>query len=239
MRTVPPSRRRRLKVAPCSHSMQTISPGRDHTMPHPFLGRRTGLPGRLLPLLAALLLALAVACGGGDGNDDDDGAEVVEPEPTATVIPTATPFAVTPEPTVIGSDATVEPDPTPRADVTYVIEPGDTLSAIAQRFGTTVQALMAVNEIEDPTLIFSGQELTIPGEGAEPASTPAAGDGDDGEDDSGDGVSSYIVQPGDTASAIAAQFGVTLAALAEANDTTVEELAILFVDDELILPRPP
>ena len=207
-------------------------------MPHPFLGRWTRRPGRLLPPLAALLLALALACGGGgdgdDGEGDGDGG-VATPEPTATVIPTATPFAVTPEPTVIGSDATVEPDPTPRAPVTYVIEPGDTLSAIAQRFGTTVEALMAVNDIDDPTLIFSGQELTIPGEGAEPAPaptpTPDAGDGG--------GVSSYVVQPGDTASDIAFRFGVTLAALAEANDTTVEELGLLFVGQELTLPRPP
>lgn len=210
-------------------------------MPNTPLGRRSGSRARrlLLPLAAALLLALAAACGGGD-----DEEEIVEPEPTPTraPIPTATPLAATPEPTIIGGgDATVSPpEPTPRAEVTYLVVPGDTLSAIAQRFGTTVQALMAVNEIADPTLIFAGQELVIPGEG-EGTATPAPGDGDDddGDGDEVDGVSSYIVQPGDTASAIAGRFGVTLAALAEANDTTIEELGLIFVGQELTLPRPP
>lgn len=209
-------------------------------MPNTPLGRRSGSRARrlCLPLAAALLLALAAACGGGD-----DEEEVVEPEPTPTraPIPTATPLAATPEPTIIGGDATVSPpEPTPRAEVTYLVVPGDTLSAIAQRFGTTVQALMSVNEIADPTLIFAGQELVIPGEGegtAEPAS--GDGDGDGGDGDEVDGVSSYIVQSGDTASAIAGRFGVTLAALAEANDTTIEELGLIFVGQELTLPRPP
>ena len=205
-------------------------------MPNTLLGRSTGLRVPRLPLLlaAVLLLAIAAACGGGD-----DEEEVVEPEPTPTQapIPTATPFAATPEPTVVGGGetATVTPAATPRTEVTYRVEPGDTLSAIAQRFGTTVQALMAVNEIADPTLIFAGQDLTIPGEGA-PTGTPAP-TGDGGGD--GGGVSSYVVQPGDTASAIADRFGVTLAALAEANETTVEELGLIFVGQELALPRPP
>ncbi len=212
-------------------------------MPNTPLGRRSGSRARrlLLPLAAALLLALAAACGGGD-----DEEEIVEPEPTPTraPIPTATPLAATPEPTIIGGDeaTAVTPEPTPRAEVTYRVVPGDTLSAIAQRFGTTVQALMAVNEIADPTLIFAGQDLVIPGEGegtAEPASGDGDGDGDGGDGDEVDGVSSYIVQPGDTASAIAGRFGVTLAALAEANDTTIEELGLIFVGQELTLPRPP
>lgn len=210
-------------------------------MPNTPLGRRSrSRAHRLsLQLAAALLIALAAACGGGD-----DEEEVVEPEPTPTQapIPTATPLAATPAPTIIGGDATVAPEPTPRTEVTYRVVPGDTLSAIAQRFGTTVQALMAVNDIADPTLIFAGQDLTIPGEGE--ATAEPAGDGGDDADDAGDGdevdgVSSYVVQPGDTASAIAGRFGVTLAALAEANETTIEELAVIFVGQELALPRPP
>lgn len=211
-------------------------------MPNTPLGRHSGSRAgsrarRLcLPLAAALLLALAAACGGGD---DEEEVVDAEPTPTRAPIPTATPLAATPEPTIIGGDATVSPpEPTARAEVTYLVVPGDTLSAIAQRFGTTVQALMAVNEIADPTLIFSGQELVIPGEGEE-TPAPASGDGGDGDGDEVDGVSSYIVQPGDTASAIAGRFGVTLAALAEANDTTIEELGLIFVGQELTLPRPP
>ena len=44
----------------------------------------------------------------------------------------------------------------------YTVRPGDTLSQIAERFGTTVEAMAQANCIEDPNLIFAGQTLRIP-----------------------------------------------------------------------------
>lgn len=44
----------------------------------------------------------------------------------------------------------------------YVVQPGDTLSAIAARFGTSVRELARLNGIEDPDLIFAGASLVIP-----------------------------------------------------------------------------
>ncbi|MGB8648977.1 MAG: LysM domain-containing protein [Anaerolineae bacterium] len=46
--------------------------------------------------------------------------------------------------------------------MTYVVQHGDTLSAIARRFGTTVPALVQANHLGDPSKIFTGQKLTIP-----------------------------------------------------------------------------
>lgn len=46
---------------------------------------------------------------------------------------------------------------------TYVVQTGDTLFGIAQVFGTTVDELAAFNSIVDPSSIFPGQELVIPG----------------------------------------------------------------------------
>ncbi|MBN8229793.1 LysM peptidoglycan-binding domain-containing protein [Corallococcus macrosporus] len=43
----------------------------------------------------------------------------------------------------------------------YRIRPGDTLSALAQRFGTSVQKLARDNNISNPDLIFSGRTLRI------------------------------------------------------------------------------
>jgi LysM repeat protein len=43
-----------------------------------------------------------------------------------------------------------------------VVQEGDTLAAIAQRFGTTVEAMQAANGIEDPNEIIIGQVLVIP-----------------------------------------------------------------------------
>ncbi|MGC8785859.1 MAG: LysM peptidoglycan-binding domain-containing protein [Anaerolineae bacterium] len=51
------------------------------------------------------------------------------------------------------------PGPMPR---TYIVQPGDTLSAIAWRFGTTVWALAQANGIWNPNLIYIGQRLYIP-----------------------------------------------------------------------------
>jgi LysM repeat protein len=39
---------------------------------------------------------------------------------------------------------------------------GDNLTAIAARFGTTVQIIMTANNIANPNLIAPGQVLTIP-----------------------------------------------------------------------------
>ena len=44
----------------------------------------------------------------------------------------------------------------------YTIQPGDTLSEIAARTGTTVDALAKANGIDNRDLIFAGQSLTIP-----------------------------------------------------------------------------
>lgn len=44
----------------------------------------------------------------------------------------------------------------------YTVKPGDTLTAIAMRFHTTVEELVRLNDIQDPNVIQVGQELRIP-----------------------------------------------------------------------------
>ncbi|NOZ28823.1 MAG: LysM peptidoglycan-binding domain-containing protein [Chloroflexi bacterium] len=44
----------------------------------------------------------------------------------------------------------------------YRVQPGDTLSILAQRFGTTVEAISEANGLEDPDLIVVGQLLSVP-----------------------------------------------------------------------------
>ncbi len=70
------------------------------------------------------------------------------PEPTATPAPTATP---TPEPTAAG----------PRR---YTVQSGDTLRAIAERFGVTIEAILQANNLTPAQgdNLRVGQELTIP-----------------------------------------------------------------------------
>lgn len=47
------------------------------------------------------------------------------------------------------------------ARVAYTVRPGDTLSGIASKYGTTVSKLAAINGIKNPNLIFVGQQIRI------------------------------------------------------------------------------
>ena len=60
----------------------------------------------------------------------------------------------------IGSDQRF---PSQIRDRNYVIQPGDTLSLIAQRYGTTVTRLMQANNLRNMHRIRAGQSLEIPG----------------------------------------------------------------------------
>ncbi len=86
----------------------------------------------------------------------------------------------------------------------HLIRRGETLSGIAQRYGTTVDALMRANrQIKNPNLIYAGQTLTIPATRSGAASSQ--------------GGSQYVVRQGDTLSDIAARNGIELSPLIKAN----------------------
>jgi len=57
------------------------------------------------------------------------------------------------------SAAVVNP---PGGGTTYTVERGDTLFAIAQRFGVTVQAIVEANSLSNPNDLSVGQQLIIP-----------------------------------------------------------------------------
>lgn len=92
---------------------------------------------------------------------------------------------------------------------TYIVQSGDTLSGIAQRFGTTYQSLAAINNIADPNRIYPGQEIVIDGAATE---APAAG------------AVYYTIKPGDTLSGIAACYETTWQWLAEINGIDTPDL---------------
>jgi LysM repeat protein len=77
------------------------------------------------------------------------------------------PGGVTPPPQPTSPPPGPQPSPT-----TYTVVAGDTLYAIALRFGTTVNALVQANGIVNPNLIHVGQVLNIPGGTQPPAPQP-------------------------------------------------------------------
>ncbi len=61
-----------------------------------------------------------------------------------------------------GAQADTPPTVTPPAGPTYIVQAGDSLWSIAQRFNVSVSDLEAINSLSQPT-IYAGQSLVIPG----------------------------------------------------------------------------
>jgi LysM repeat protein len=112
------------------------------------------------------------------------------------------------------------------APQSYVVRAGDTLSAIAQRYGVSVTYLARLNGISDPNVIVAGEVIHLG------ATSPAASAASPASAGSG---STYTVQDGDTLDSIAARLGTTAAALAAANHLTDPNL--IFAGQVLAIPH--
>jgi LysM repeat protein len=105
----------------------------------------------------------------------------------------------------------------------YVVQPGDTLSAIALRHGVNVWTLIRENGLAGASLIYPGQTLRLPKIGAEvEAATPEATPEITPEARPEPAAApvkpeTYTVRSGDTLYSIARRFGTTAAALARLN----------------------
>lgn len=116
-------------------------------------------------------------------------------EPTVEMV-NVSPTSPTPD----ASTATPEPTAT-RQVFQYTVQSGDTITSIAARFNISSQQLRELNNLRDDN-IFAGQILRIP-EG-DPTPTPEP--------------FRHLVQPNDTLSSIAAQYGVNPNRLIEVNN---------------------
>lgn len=108
---------------------------------------------------------------------------------------------------------------------TYTVQRGETLGSIAARYDTTVAELMRINGISNPNLIHPGQVIKVPG---------SAGDGSSSGGSSGGGDTIYVVRRGDTLSQIAARYGVTSAAIAQANG--IRDASKIYEGQRLVIP---
>lgn len=99
----------------------------------------------------------------------------------------------------------------------YTVKAGDTLSAIASKFGTTVNTIATLNGIGNVNLIHVGQDLVISrGTTTSTSSTSTSTVTTSNTTHTSTGVT-YTVKSGDTLSAIAAKYGTTVASLAASN----------------------
>lgn len=184
----------------------------------------------LLPLL--VLAVVATACGG-----SDDGPIVVQTTTTGMfVTTTAAPSDYSPATTttpnvattVAATATTTAPPATTTVAVTDVpesvtVEKGDSLSKIAKRYGTTVDALVRINELCDANQIFVGQVVLL--EDPEADADAAAEDRVE--------TAIVTVQPGDSLSKIAKRHDTTVEELMALND--IDDPNLLFVGQELFV----
>lgn len=127
----------------------------------------------------------------------------------------------------------------------HVVQPGDTLTAIARRYGTTVRALVTTNGMADANVpLRVNQQLRLPNAGGAPAPTrpavtpaPAAAPAQARPATTPGGV--YTVKAGDTLYKISRQYGVSPTALMQANGLTPETANTIRVGQTLRIPAAP
>lgn len=141
---------------------------------------------------------------------------VISVGPTPTPEPASSP---TPVPQA-SATPTVSPTPAPAQQRTYAVAPGDTLYAIARRFGITDTELMRLNGITDPGSLQIGQELTIAVGASASSGTPAP--------------RQHTVVSGDTLVELASRYGTTVDELVRLNG--LADPTSLNLGQELTLP---
>ena len=116
---------------------------------------------------------------------------------------------------------TVQKTPTktaPAGGNQYIVAPGDTFSQIASRHKISQAALQQANPGVNPNVIVIGSRLNIPAAAAAPPACPPAPEQAAPPSQAVAGsTGKHTVRPGDTLSSIAAGYGVSLAALQNAN----------------------
>jgi len=121
--------------------------------------------------------------------------------------------------TILGSDG---------GYLIYIVMRGDTLKSLANRFGSTVDSILASNpQIKNPNVIYEGQRLTIYASGPgnpppnNPPPPPAGG--------------TYYAVKGDTLRKIAARFGTTVDVLLKLNPQ-ISNPNVIYVGQAIAVP---
>lgn len=103
----------------------------------------------------------------------------------------------------------IDPEPTTDDYFDYEIQSGDTLSEIAEKFNTTVDMLVLLNNIDNPDLIYAGDFIKIPNTKEE----------------------YYTIQSGDTLSEIAEKYNTTVDELVRLNN--IENPNLIYAGDTI------
>jgi LysM repeat protein len=166
----------------------------------------------------------------GRANSTNPNANI--PRLTGTITTGSTTPASTTDTATVSIAAVVVPS-------TYTVRAGDTVSGIAGRYGLPTASVLALNGLGWKSLIFPRQVLkltnvatptTSPAVNPAPSATPAVAVAPVAPAAKG----SYTIQRGDTVTAIARKFGVTIAAILSANGLSAS--SIIYAGRTLVIP---
>ncbi|NBX23235.1 MAG: LysM peptidoglycan-binding domain-containing protein [Microbacteriaceae bacterium] len=132
-----------------------------------------------------------------------------------------------PHPGFGGSRPVASPNPAKPGEVRpriHTVVAGDTLSAIAGRYGVSTAGLLTANGLSWKTMIFAGQVLHIPQYSSDPYDRSEP-----------DVISRYRVAAGDSLASIASFYGVQPVALMTANGLGPQSR--LVVGQRLVIPN--
>jgi LysM repeat protein len=152
------------------------------------------------------------------------------PSPVPTVpVSALPPTAVPPTSAAAPAPTSVPPQPTqpPVSTGSYMVQRGDTLFSIGQRFGVPWREIADANGIGAPYEIVSGQTLTIPQAGSSssgPAPTSATGTT----------PRTHVVEAGENLYRIGLKYGLPWQTIAEANGIT--DPTQVYVGQQLVIP---
>ena len=122
----------------------------------------------------------------------------------------------------------------------HIVAPGETLSMIARRYGVTLSALLAANNIPNPNRLLVGQRVLIPGAAASApaaANPPAAVNPPAAAPETPAAqVRTHVVKRGEGLARIAAQYGISWQALANFNNISNPDL--IYAGMVLRIPAP-
>jgi len=154
------------------------------------------------------------------------------PTPTLTLTPTLT-NTPTETPTITPT-STETPTPTPSSPFDIVVQEGDSLAVLAERYNLGDDGILLILAI-NPTIaarggtLYVGETITIPNPGMPlPTATPIPSDLPKGT------LVEYTVLPGDSLYVIAAKFNSTVEDIVAENE--LENQNDIFVGDVLLIP---
>ena len=134
--------------------------------------------------------------------------------PTATAVPSAATAVPTAQPSPSGTEGAIW----------HTVQPGETLSSIARRYGTTWQTLARANNLSNPNQIYVGQKLKIPTSGGTTTGTTT-----------GCRIR-HTVKAGEWIWQIARNYGVSPYDILAANGLTVQSANTIYPGMVLCIP---